>query len=51
MLKPNFQKIHENFPAAKKRLVKDIRLLLPLFSEFSGNFFHEDGVLIELILI
>ena len=50
-MEPYLKKIHEDFSAWGIGFKKLICLYFPLFSELVGDLLHENGVLIESILI
>lgn len=51
MVKPYFQEVHKNLSTGGVGFEELVSLKFPLFAKLIGDFFHENGVLVESILI
>jgi hypothetical protein len=51
MMEPYLQEVHEDFSTGGVGFEKLISLKFPFFAKLIGDFFHENGVLVESILI
>jgi hypothetical protein len=51
VMEPDFEEVHEYLSTGGVGLEEVVGFSFPLFLEFVGNSFHENGVLVESILI